>query len=149
MRVAILYCSTHGKTKKAVAEVLRHLEIHPDVYSVENRPPQDVFRGYDLLAFFCPTYGDEELQEDMESFLQGFQPDLKGKQFVICELGNYYGYDNFSFGAMRIIRHHLLALGGTELCEPLSLDSLPKTHWGHLLDWVDYLNGKIAKYERP
>ena len=40
---------------------------------------------YDLLAFFCPTYGDEELQDDFETFLIRFDLDLTGKHFVICK----------------------------------------------------------------
>jgi flavodoxin len=140
MKAAILYASSHGRTRKVLGEVLQHLAIRPDVFDVKEglKPPQ--LADYDLLVFLCPTYGDEELQDDMENFLDDFTLDLAGKQFAICELGNYYGYDDFSFGAMRIIRRRLIELRGTELCEPLSLDSFPKTAWGHLLDWVKHLN---------
>ena len=143
MKAAILYASSHGRTRKVLSEVLQHLAIRPDVYGVKEGVAQERLADYELLVFLCPTYGDEELQDDMENFLDGFTLDLSGKRFAICELGNYYGYDDFSFGAMRIIRRRLLELRGTELCEPLSLDSFPKTAWGHLLDWVKHLNTKL------
>jgi flavodoxin len=143
MNAAILYASSHGRTRKVLGEVLQQLAIRPDVYDVKAGLTQTRLAEYELLVFLCPTYGDEELQEDMEDFLDGFTLDLSGKQFAICELGNYYGYDDFSFGAMRIIRQRLLALGGTELCEPLSLDSFPKTAWSHLQAWVDHLNSTL------
>jgi flavodoxin len=146
MKTALLYGSSHGKTRKVIAEVLKHLAVKPDVFDVKEGIDLQRLAEYDLLAFFCPTYGDEELQDDFENFLVGFDLDLTGKQFVICELGNYYGYDDFSFGALHIIRRRLLELNGRELCEPLSLDSFPRTHWGHLSDWVNHLNEKLHEH---
>jgi flavodoxin len=143
MRTAILYGSTHGRTRRVVARVEKFLATSADAFDVKEIQPEQTLQGYDLLLFFCPTYGDEELQEDMEAFLLGFDGDLRGKLFVICELGSYYGYDDFSFGAMRIIRAELLARNATELCEPLSLDSFPRMNETHLIDWIGYLNGKI------
>ena len=85
----------------------------------------------------------------MENFLRHFELDMTGKRFAICELGNYYGYNDFSFGAMRIIREHLLELHGEELCELLSLDSMPKMSLEHLLRWVELLNSKLHEHIRP
>ena len=149
MKAALLYASEHGKTRKVVAEVLKQLRLAPDVFDVKNISGQEVLTQYDLLLFFCPTYGDEELQDDMENFLRHFELDMTGKRFAICELGNYYGYNDFSFGAMRIIREHLLELHGEELCEPLSLDSMPKMSLEHLLRWVELLNSKLHEHIRP
>ena len=148
MKTAILYGSSHGKTRKVIAEVLKQLTVQPDVFDVKKGVDPKRLAEYDLLAFFCPTYGDEELQDDFETFLIRFDLDLTGKHFVICELGNYYGYDDFSFGALHIIRRRLLELNGRELCEPLSLDSFPRTHWEHLLDWVNHLNTKLHEHVR-
>lgn len=140
MKSVLLYASTHGKTRKVVAEALKHLAVQPDVFDVKELQESRRLAGYDLLLVFCPTYGDEELQDDMEHFLRKFDLDLRGKHFVICELGNYYGYDDFSFGALRLIRAHLLELGAQELCGPLSLDTIPRTNWNHLNRWVELVN---------
>src|SRR5581483_9353256 len=83
MKAALLYATTFGKTRRVVTEVTRQLEFAVDVYDVKDmsRPLDD---SYDLLLWFCPTYGDEELQEDMESFLAEFHPDLSAKKFCVC-----------------------------------------------------------------
>lgn len=143
MKAALFYGSSNGRTLKAVNESLKRLAIVPDIFNVKDVSPSGDLSRYELLMFFCPTYGDEELQPDMEKFIRDFSQDLTGKRFVICELGNYYGYEDFSFGAMPIIRRHLIALGGEELCTPLSLDTMPRVEWTHLHRWVDHVNGVL------
>jgi len=143
MKIALLYGSSHGRTRKAVAESVELLMIKPDVFDVKDLTSTEQFSIYDILMFFSPTYGDEELQPDMEKFIMDFSLDMSGKQFVICELGNYYGYEDFSFGAMPIIRRRLLELGGRELCSPLSLDAMPRVEWNQLKRWIEYVNGNL------
>jgi flavodoxin len=140
MKTALLYGSSNGRTRKAINESLQRLALKPDVFDVKDAPSTEQISGYDLLMFFSPTYGDEELQPDMEKFIRDFSLNLSGKHFVICELGNYYGYDDFSFGAMPILRRHLLGLGGQELCSPLSLDAMPRVEWNQLNRWIEYVN---------
>lgn len=102
---------------------------------------------YELFLFFSPTYGNEELQQDMERFIVDFKLDMTGKYYAICELGNYYGYEA-DFGAMKIIRHHLEKLRGKEFVSPLSMDSLPKKDWVAFATWCGKLNGALsAKHE--
>src|SRR5687767_2136399 len=126
MRIAALYGSTHGKTTKVVWETITHLNRAIDIFNVREIASAVELDSYDLLIFFSPTYGDEELQSDMEAFVLRSRCDLTGKYFVICELGSYYGYEDFAFGALRILRKHLTEWKGSELCEPLSLDSFPR-----------------------
>ena len=145
MKAALLYSTEHGRTRKVVAETLKQLKIAPEVFDVAEGVSMEKLASFDLLIFFTPTYGDEELQDDMENFIAGFDLDLAGKQFVICELGNFYGYD-FAFGAMPIIRRRLLELHGAELCEPLSLDSLPKLNWGQLSRWITCVNESLHEH---
>jgi len=97
---------------------------------------------YDVFLFFCPTYGNEELQQDMERFIIDFKLDMSSKYYAICELGNYYGYEA-DFGAMKIIRHHLEKLCGKELVSPLSMDSLPKKDWKAFATWCGKLNDTL------
>jgi flavodoxin len=146
MKIALLYGSSHGRTRKAVNESLERLAIKPDVFNVKDEPLKGNLSDYDLLMFFCPTYGDEELQPDMEKFITNFSLDLTGKRFVICELGNYYGYEDFSFGAMPILKRHLIGLSAEELCSPLSLDAMPRVEWGQLHRWIEYVNGNLNNH---
>lgn len=143
MKALLLYGSTNGRTRKTVNTAVQRLALKPDVVNVKEPPSTEQISAYDLLLIFCPTYGDEELQTDMEDFIKDFSLDLTGKRFVICELGNYYGYEDFSLGAMPILRRRLLGLGAQELCSPLSLDSFPRLEESHLHRWIDYVNGHL------
>ncbi len=146
MKAALFYGSTHGHTRKVVAESVRRLTVKPEVFDVKDLPAEEQFAAYDILLFFSPTYGDGELQPDMEEFVRQFSLNLTGKRFIICELGGYIGYDKISFGAMVILRRWLIELGGEELCSPLSLDSLPRVNWAHLNRWIEYVNRSLNGY---
>lgn len=103
----------------------------------------DDLARYSLLLFFVPTYGDGEVQEDMEQFMLQLSSPLSNKYFGICELGNYYGYDDFAHGAMPILRQHLKSLGAKEFVPPVSIDSLPKKDWANLDRWTALLNDQL------
>ena len=45
--------------------------------------------------------------------------------YVVCEIGNYYGYDDFELGAGRIIIKHMENLKGNSLLPLYSIDTLP------------------------
>jgi len=104
-----------------------------------------VLAPYNVCLFFASTWGDGELQEDMESLFVRFKLDLTGKHFAVCELGNYYGYDDFEFGALHIMQHFLDASGGVELVEPFCMDSLPKKDWLGFESWSAGLQQKLTQ----
>src|SRR5688572_2560252 len=118
MKALIIYGSTWGNTKTVVHRLPALLSFSFDIVDVKTLNDVDVFRNYDLLMFFASTAGDQELQVDMEHFLSRVTVRLHGKPYVICELGNYFGYADFEFGAERILRHALQEWGGTEFMEP-------------------------------
>lgn len=99
----------------------------------------------DLLLFFVSTAGDQELQQDMERVLARHAPRIDDKSYAVCELGNYFGYDDFDFGAEPILSHFLRAGGGRELVPPFSMDSFPNKNWKNLAWWCDLLNRAVAK----
>lgn len=149
MKVALLFSSKHGRTRKVVQEALRQLAVKPDVFEVKDIPAGEGLPAYEIFLLFTPTYGDEELHEEMETFLRNLTLDLTGKKFVLCELGNYGGYDDFTFGALQIVRRRLLELHGTEFCPALSLDSFPKLSWEQLSRWVALVNRSLSTHEGP
>lgn len=147
MKAALLYATDHGMTRKIVKAIVPVLRFPVDVFDVAVDDDPSLVEAYDLLLFFTPTCGDEELQADMEDFIDLLDSSVSGKFFAICELGNLYGYDDFSFGAMKIVRRRMLELGAREICTSLSLDSFPRFHAGHLGDWIDYLNSQYQQHE--
>lgn len=146
MKVALLFSSKHGRTRKVVQEAVRQLSLKPEIFEVTAAPAGEGLLAYDVFLFFTPTYGDEELHEDMETFLRSLTVDLTGKKFVLCELGNYGGYDDFAFGALQIIRRRLLELHATEFCSPLSLDSFPRLNEDQLSRWVAHVDASLKRH---
>lgn len=144
MKIAIVYGTSHKTTQKIVNKLSQWWRFDYSVFNVADFPNAESLATFDLLVFVCPTYGDEELQEDMERFLVGSDFRLDKVKYVICETGNYYGYDNFSFGAMNIIEDRLLSLGASKYCQGLSLDTLPRVSWHVLERWALSLNEKIT-----
>ncbi len=118
VKAAIFYSSLHGRTRKVATEAIQRLKIQVDVFNVKDQFSKEQVVEYDLLLFFTPTYGDEELR-------------------------NYYGYDTYSFGALSILRRWFNKLNAREFFTPLSLDSFPRVNWAHFHDWIDQLNGRI------
>lgn len=145
MKALVVFGSTRGNTRAVVGRLPALLRFPIDIVNVAELVGADTLKPYDLLIFFASTWGDGELQLDMERFLSRQALQLDGKRYVMCELGNYYGYDDFEFGAMRIMQHHLDAAGGIELMEPFSMDSLPRKDWNGLARWCGLLNLKAAQ----
>ena len=140
MKTLVLFGSTRSSTRQVVNRLQSYLTFRYDTLDVRDLSDGHLLQSYELLLFLAPTYGDGELQDDMEAFLTQYADDLSGKHFSVCELGNYYGYDDFAHGAMPIIRHILLSLNATELVPPASMDSLPKKDWNTLETWCGLLN---------
>jgi flavodoxin len=136
----IIFGSTRGNTRTVVKRMPSLLDFPVDTRDAKHGLDDASLDDYDLLLFFASTWGDGELQADMEDLLVRTPLRLNGKYYAICELGNYYGYDDFEFGATRIIRHHLELAGGRELVESFSMDSLPRKDWEGLKRWCTEIN---------
>lgn len=132
MKLQAIYDS-NGQKAKTIAET-----FSCDVQAVKDNPKI----WADVILFICPTYGDEELPHDMEDFLLNLNAAIK-KNFVVCEIGNYYGYDDFEFGAKNIIQKYLSSLGWKKFFNGLSLDVIPEIRWKVLNSWKDKLYEKL------
>lgn len=144
MKTVVLYASSHGSTRRVVKTLAETVQFPFDCFDVKSLTDSNSMGKYDVFLFFSPTYGNEELQQDMERFIVNFKLDMSSKYYAICELGNYYGYET-DFGAMKIIRHHLVKLCGKELVGPLSMDSLPKKDWKAFATWCGKLNAILRE----
>ena len=145
MNAVVLYGSSRGSTRQVVARLSGYFNFPFQAFDVKQIVDIHSLKAYDLFLVFSPTYGDAELQPDMEQFIARFDLTLADKYYAICELGNYYGYDDFEFGAMKIIRYHLDKLRGNELINPLSMDSLPKKDWEALAAWCKRVNDIVLR----
>lgn len=143
MKIAVLYGTTRGSTARIVSNLAKFVKFSFDAYNVKEIKDLKLIEDYNLLIFFCPTYGDMEPQEDIENFLMRFNIDMSEKYFAVCRIGTYEGYDLFEPSCGRIVRVEMLNRGGIEIIQPISIDSLPGIdqialgRWFVLLDeWV-------------
>ena len=129
--VAVICPGTTGNTKRAVDRLVELCGVPLQRFHVCDNA---ALARYDKLIIFSPTFGDEELHPEIELFLTALA--LPPRAFTVCELGNYYGYEVFEFGAAKIIRADLRARGWTEFHPGFSLDALPIAHWGLFEPWA-------------
>jgi flavodoxin len=145
MKALVLYGSTWNNTRSVVNRLPQLLAFPIDIVDVKTVKDASIFGGYDLLIFFASTAGDQELQADMEQFLARQVIELDSKPYAICELGNYFGYDDFDFGAERILSYFLHAGNGCEVIPPFAMDSFPRKDWSGLARWCNLLNKTVLE----
>ena len=133
MKMQVIYDSNHGCTKKVASK-----------FTCDVKHVKEAIIWADVVLFLCPTYGDEELPHDMEDFLLSMTE--KNRKYVVCELGNYYGYDDFQFGASTIIEGCLNNLGWQKFYSSYSMDSLPTIDWEPFLKWKKSLEEYMDKF---
>jgi flavodoxin len=146
MKAIALYGSSRGNTKLVANRLAEKVSFALDVIDVATISDLQWAKSYDLLIFLSSTWGDGELQEDMENFFTGNKLDLQGRHYALCELGNYYGYDDFEFGALRVMQCVVAAANGVEFHEPFCMDSYPRKDWEGFDRWIASLNTSVSKY---
>jgi len=124
---AVLYFSSSSGKSLKVAKSFNMLLL-----DVEKNPN---IKKYKNIIIVCPTYGDEELPLAMEKYLLKLK--LKNKNYAVCELGNFFGFEK-EFGALRIIKYQLSLLGWN-LIDEISIDSNPDIDWEVFENWKNKL----------
>ena len=131
MKKILIFSSKHGNTLK----VSKLFEDNFETFNVKANPS---IENYDFVFFLSPTYGDEELPLDLEDYLINIKD--KKKLFTVCELGNYFGYDEFSWGAAKIIYNFCIKKLNWHLFYPInSVDSFYNIDFPKILTWKDQL----------
>lgn len=102
-KIGIFYGSTTGTTQSVAEKIAECLGVSSsDVHNVASCAPSTV-AGYDVLLFGASTWGAGDLQEDMDTFLDGIQSmDLREKEVAIFGCGDDSMSDTFcnSVGAI-------------------------------------------------
>ena len=96
------------------------------------------------VLLFCPTYGDEEAEDEFETLLLEYDwAALDGAGFAFCELGIYTGYEDFGHGLAALVRQILVRHGLHELVPPLSVDAVPIANWELVDAWADLIGSRL------
>jgi flavodoxin len=133
----ILFSHEGGMVYKVATKLSESLKI-PKVSS-QTFPNLE---NYSLVIIVTSNYGDEELPPNLENYLIALR--TRDKEYALCELGNYFGYESEYFGCKRIVQGILLRLGWMELSN-ISLDSFPELDLGSLDDWIMVLNEILSQ----
>lgn len=143
--LAILYGSkTRTGNTVVAAEKLRAVLGDADVLHAEDVHDGATLKRYKRFVFFTPTAGNEELAEAFEALFDQPWVDFSHAQYAVCELGNYYGFELFEYGAAKILHSLVQARGGREFYRTLSLDSLPLIDWQLFTAWAEGLRALLA-----
>lgn len=80
--IGIFYGSTTGTTEQVAMEIAEALGVaEADVHDVTKSAPSEV-GAYDVLLFGASTWGDGDLQDDMQDFLNGVGGIYLGGKYV-------------------------------------------------------------------
>jgi flavodoxin len=136
MNYLIVYAS-RGNSAKKVAEVIRSdFQVKPEIICLNEKKITAERLKFDYLILICPTYGDEELETEMENFLIDSDWSLHvQKMFSVCELGLYRGYKETAQGAGLIIAKFLKAKGMILNQKIMSVDSIPLEDFSLITKW--------------
>lgn len=134
-KIGIFYGSTTGTTHEVADKIAEKLNVDSaDIYDVADCAPSDV-APYDLLVLGSSTWGDGELQEDWQSFIDGLeQLDLSGKEIAIFGVGDETMSDTFCNAVGEL--YHRLQKTGAKFVAPFNADGYDFAHTGADVDGV-------------
>ena len=147
-RTAIIFGSvTRTGNTFVAAEKIAKLLVDADLYHADDIDDPGVLGAYAKLVFLTPTAGNEEVAEPFERLFDRERIDLSHAEYAVCELGNYYGYDLYEYGAAKILHRLIGDRGGRKFHPTLSLDTLPLIDWELFDGWAESLRLRIAKHD--
>lgn len=98
-------------------------------FAAEDNPNIEEF---DPIIIVASNMGDEEISQPMEDYLFAIKD--RNKQYFVCELGNYFGLEDYC-GCKKIIHQILDKLNWNKLSD-ISLDSFPELDVEKLETWI-------------
>ena len=133
-RPTVAYATVNGSTAKLARRVADRLGGGCPPIDVADLDTLDRLADYSHVVLLCPTYGDEELPPPIDAkacACRRFPP-----HYVVMEAGNYYGYEAYSFGALRMLRHYFEAGGSHAFAPHASIDTMPRVDRATFDRWV-------------
>lgn len=140
MSIAILHNANPNSNSMQVVERVRSKTDAKCFAITDPDLPDDPRHDWIIVV---PNYGDGEIQAGVESFLVGTR--VSFRRFSILELGNYYGFDEWGYGAADKIHRLLAERQGEQFFSHLSMDTLPKMDWTTLDRWIAALTAEVGQ----
>jgi hypothetical protein len=128
----IVLCNGRKGNNYLVATILAQ-RFDCGVVTAEENP---ALQPFNPIILVIPNRGDEELPQPMEEYL--LELSVRNKDYLICELGNYFGFENYC-GCKKVACRILDNLGWTRLAD-VSIDSLPELDRDSLDKWLETIS---------
>jgi len=147
MKIAVHYVAPNpnGTSAQLVQRMQEKLRFPVEALNVSDVSVDPAgIKKYDYSFFLTATYGDQELNDAIEAFVLRLDKDLSTVKYLVCEVGNYYGYDDHAFGSGQIVERFLDDRGAQRVMNTNSVDSLPRIDWKQVDAWIGQLNEKFA-----
>lgn len=126
--------------EKMNKEIINGIEL----MNLADGDSKEKLKAFDTLIFVAATYGDQELNDNVEDFIITLDDSISDYNYAVCEVGNYYGYDDFELGAGEILVNHMEKLGANSILPMYSVDSLPLLDEKKLTKWIAKLNNLLT-----
>jgi flavodoxin len=137
MRVLIVYASKGQSGKKIAEEIKSYIDVESVIVCLNEEIIQAQNKSFDWIFLVSPTYGDAEVEIAMENFLVKSNWSVhSGKNYSVCELGLYRGYEQRSMGAGIVIDQYLFEAGLVRRGQILSIDSVPLKSLDLVSKWL-------------
>ena len=142
MKILLVYVAPTPRGSSATIAINLKTELKKDIelLNLAESNSSDKIIGFDIMLFVAATYGDQELNDGLEEFIVSLPDSLPNMNYAVCEIGNYYGYDDFELGAGKIVESHMTKLGAKQILPMYSVDTLPILDSRKLAKWVNELN---------
>lgn len=135
----IVFGSTMGNTETVADLIAESLNHEVKVVNVTEVEPSDI-KEADLVLFGSSTWGDGELQEDFEDFIDEITPELVGeKDVAVFGCGDEMSYPDEFCAATDIIREKCEAAGANIVAENLRVDGEPEDSEDEITAWAEAL----------
>lgn len=110
--IGLFYASTTGNTEDIAKEIKKSLsDLEITMHNIA-QAANDEMRKYDALIFGISTWGDGDLQDDWEDYIDNLDTaELSGKTIALFGLGDQEEYPDHFLSAMGTIYEKVLSLG--------------------------------------
>lgn len=139
-KIAIIYGSGTGNTEEVADKIA---EVANGDVTVYNAPDADntIFDESDLIVFGSSTWGDGELQEEFQDFLEVYIDEvfLEGKNVAVFALGDSEGYEDTFCAAAQIIEDQVKESKANLVVETLRIDGYPEDNQEAIIEFAKKL----------
>ncbi len=139
MHTLIVYGSTLGNTERVADLIAQALGDQAQTMNVTDVTTEDIAAATRIL-FGSSTWGDGELQDDFEVFIDHFSEALlQGKEVAVFGCGDAQSYPDEFCSATDIIRERAESCGATIVAENLRVDGEPDDAEEDITAWAEAL----------